>query len=59
MSNNPAMPVDPLRGDEGEESDAEKVKDPDLNADDVDSAEADRLAVEPDDKDDEEAEPPE
>ena len=55
MSNNNAIPIVGLENNlaagaqEPEIDDRERVQDPDENADDVESAEADRLAVEPDD----------
>jgi hypothetical protein len=57
MSNNNAIPIVGLEKNlatdapQEEVDDREKVKDPDANADDVESAEADRVAVEPDDDD--------
>ena len=55
MSNNNAIPIVGLEknlapgAQEQEVDDRERVQDPEENADDVESAEADRLAVEPDD----------
>jgi hypothetical protein len=56
MAYNNAIPIVGLQKDvapdaaqEPEIDDSDRVHDPDENADDVESAEADRLAVEPDD----------
>jgi hypothetical protein len=58
MSNNNAIPIVGLENNiasepqEPEIDERDRVKDPDTNADEVESAEADRLAVEPDDEPD-------